>query len=312
MPDIRMSPSGRYVPDAGSGGPPLTWGFFDIFGNITGTPRINIDAGQTEITYEDNGGNPTAQIRRTDGRAWFQELRISSPTGPRILAGIGDPDGVIVGDIGDVWLRLDGSFNNTIYVKQGFSGFNFGWIALTAFTAPTTPGQDEFAAYASGGDLSYSAGLRFPGGTPLFFVTPKIDNSNGYTVIQFEPAIAPAGPPFFGAGNGLQLLGQHAAPGSGLSGGDSGVQGGNSDGAATGSTAFVQPGTGGTAGVSELRNAAGAARVAAGGANDGVAFFGGVPEAQITVVGLKGGNAALGSLLSALATYGLIVDATGP
>jgi len=41
-------------------------------------------------------------------------------------------------------------------------------------------------------------------------------------------------------------------------------------------------------------------------------FFGDGPAAQQAVAGAKGGNAALGSLLTALAAYGLIVDNSGP
>lgn len=46
------------------------------------------------------------------------------------------------------------------------------------------------------------------------------------------------------------------------------------------------------------------------GATAGV--FGTAPATQQTVVGAKGGNAALGSLLTALATYGWIIDNTTP
>jgi hypothetical protein len=43
-----------------------------------------------------------------------------------------------------------------------------------------------------------------------------------------------------------------------------------------------------------------------------LAFFGVTPPAaQPTVTGLKGANAALGSLLTALASLGLIVDSSG-
>lgn len=43
-------------------------------------------------------------------------------------------------------------------------------------------------------------------------------------------------------------------------------------------------------------------------ANAGLAFFNGSPTAKQTVTGAKGGNAALASLLTALANYGLITD----
>jgi hypothetical protein len=41
-------------------------------------------------------------------------------------------------------------------------------------------------------------------------------------------------------------------------------------------------------------------------------FFGGGPDVQQTVTGSRGGNAALASLLTALASYGLIIDSSTP
>lgn len=43
-----------------------------------------------------------------------------------------------------------------------------------------------------------------------------------------------------------------------------------------------------------------------------LAFFAGIPVAKQTVVGSRGGNAALASLLTALDTYGLITDNSTP
>lgn len=196
-----------------------------------------------------------------------------------------------------------------------------GEAIIYPFTA-ATPAEDTFAVYATApaGDFSYASGLRFPSGPgrPRFYEPGRgwaLDDSVGYAVLGFQPATAPGGPPWFGAGSGVQLLGQHAQPGSGLSGGDCGVQGGNSDTGAIGGTAFVQPGSSTVPadnGESQLRNAAGAARVSAGGAADGVGFHGTSPIAKPTVLGSRGGNAALTSLLSALASYGLIIDGTTP
>lgn len=47
-------------------------------------------------------------------------------------------------------------------------------------------------------------------------------------------------------------------------------------------------------------------------ANSAIAFHNTAPIVKPTVAGLKAGNAALGSLLTALANYGLIIDTTGP
>lgn len=178
------------------------------------------------------------------------------------------------------------------------------------YPTPTAP-EDRYAAYADSPQMGYASSLRFIGAprTPTFYVAPKLADSLGYTIIQFEPQIAP------GAGNGILLYSQSAGVGSGLSSGDVGIQCGASDGGAVGGTAFVQPGLSAAApdyGVAELRNAVGAARVSAGGAADGVGFHGTAPIAKPTVTGSRGGNAALASLLTALANYGLIVDGTTP
>lgn len=85
MPDPRLSPSGQFVPPPSVTGPPGAVGFFDALGNLTGTPRIGIDGAGSEQTFKDNADNPTAQIRRSDGRTWFGDLHIGSPTGPKPL-----------------------------------------------------------------------------------------------------------------------------------------------------------------------------------------------------------------------------------
>jgi hypothetical protein len=50
--------------------------------------------------------------------------------------------------------------------------------------------------------------------------------------------------------------------------------------------------------------------VEADGTNPKISFFGGLTSTKQTVTGSRGGNAALASLLTALATYGLIVDSS--
>ena len=47
-----------------------------------------------------------------------------------------------------------------------------------------------------------------------------------------------------------------------------------------------------------------------GAASDKLAFFAGTPVVKATVTGSKGANAALGSLMTALAAYGLVTDTT--
>lgn len=218
--------------------------------------------------------------------------------------------------------------SNDVPLPGGFSKLNFysavfvadagsGQANIALLTPPVNPTDDGRAAYADSGDLAYT-GLFTLDGVPTFRNpgNPYVyDNAVGFAVIQFDPPIAPPGPPFFGGGNGFVHIAQHAHPASGLSGGDAGIQAGNSAPGASGGYAFVRAGAGTIAsdnGEAQLRNAAGSALLSVGGANNGISFFGGVPEAQATVTGSRGGNAALASLLTALADYGLIVDGTTP
>lgn len=212
-------------------------------------------------------------------------------------------------DLGAKTFNVDRATGNQV-IAGTLEMFGGGAGTEVLYPTPTAP-EDRYAAYADSPQMGYASSLRFIGAprTPTFFVAPKLDDSLGYTVIQFEPQIAA------GAGNGILLYSQSAGVGSGLSSGDVGIQCGASDGGAVGGTAFVQPGLSAAApdyGTSELRNATGAARVSAGGAADGVAFHGTAPIAKPTVTGSRGGNAALASLLTALANYGLITDGTTP
>lgn len=198
-----------------------------------------------------------------------------------------------------------------------------GEALIYPFTAPSTPREDDRAVYASGGDLGYSAALKFETAARIPTFTgvgnyPRFDNSLGYTVFRFNPDDAPAGAPWFGAGNGFLWKAQNAAPGSGLAGGDIGYQAGNGRAAGgTGGTAFLQaggnPDSASDRGVAELRDSGGNAVVSVGGPNgNALSFFGGVPDTQPTITGSRGGNAALASLLTELANLGLIVDGTTP
>lgn len=78
----------------------------------------------------------------------------------------------------------------------------------------------------------------------------------------------------------------------------------------TGGDLDIGPGSGLAAGgLGRCVSGSGIARVLF---NDtGVGFNGTAPIAKPTVTGLKGGNAALASVLSALAAYGLIIDSSG-
>lgn len=49
-------------------------------------------------------------------------------TDPRVRAGTGDPEGAVVGNPGDVFMRSDGSSGTTFYVKETGVGTNTGWV----------------------------------------------------------------------------------------------------------------------------------------------------------------------------------------
>jgi hypothetical protein len=48
--------------------------------------------------------------------------------GARISSGNGDPNGVITGSVGDLWLRLDGGAGTTLYVKESGAATTAGWV----------------------------------------------------------------------------------------------------------------------------------------------------------------------------------------
>jgi hypothetical protein len=52
----------------------------------------------------------------------------SSGTG-RFIAGLGDPNGKLTGNVGDIFQRIDGAVNSTLYVKESGNGTNTGWTA---------------------------------------------------------------------------------------------------------------------------------------------------------------------------------------
>ena len=49
--------------------------------------------------------------------------------GGKVLAGVGDPTGVVVGSTGDLFLRKDGGVNTTLYVKESGLNTTAGWAA---------------------------------------------------------------------------------------------------------------------------------------------------------------------------------------
>jgi hypothetical protein len=46
----------------------------------------------------------------------------------RFIAGLGDPNNNVIGNVGDIFQRLDGTPGATLYVKETGNGTNTEWI----------------------------------------------------------------------------------------------------------------------------------------------------------------------------------------
>jgi hypothetical protein len=53
----------------------------------------------------------------------------ASSGGGRFLAGLGDPNNKVTGNVGDIFQRLDGTPGAILYVKETGDGTDTGWIA---------------------------------------------------------------------------------------------------------------------------------------------------------------------------------------
>lgn len=46
-----------------------------------------------------------------------------------IRSGVGTPEGSVQGNVGQLYLRLDGGTSTTLYVKESGAGTDTGWVA---------------------------------------------------------------------------------------------------------------------------------------------------------------------------------------
>lgn len=61
---------------------------------------------------------------------WFLELKdIVDRLNARVRQGTGSPAGVVVGSVGDLYLRRDGGAATTLYVKESGTDTTAGWVA---------------------------------------------------------------------------------------------------------------------------------------------------------------------------------------
>jgi hypothetical protein len=76
------------------------------------------------ITNEGNVGIGTTAP--TEKLEVVGNIKVGNAT---IRSGSGSPEGVVTGNVGDLFLRTDGSAGSALYVKESGSGTNTGWIA---------------------------------------------------------------------------------------------------------------------------------------------------------------------------------------
>jgi hypothetical protein len=68
------------------------------------------------------GGNSISGNCKTSG----EEVNVSDLL--KIKTGNGSPEGVVVASVGTLYLRLNGSTNSTLYVKESGTG-STGWVS---------------------------------------------------------------------------------------------------------------------------------------------------------------------------------------
>lgn len=48
---------------------------------------------------------------------------------PHTISGTGSPEGVTIGNVGDLYINKSGGAGTTLYVKETGNGTNTGWVA---------------------------------------------------------------------------------------------------------------------------------------------------------------------------------------
>lgn len=61
---------------------------------------------------------------------WLNTLRVLVlALSGAVRIGAGSPAGVVVGSVGNLWLRSDGGAGSTLYVKESGTDTTAGWVA---------------------------------------------------------------------------------------------------------------------------------------------------------------------------------------
>jgi hypothetical protein len=116
---------------------------FDIIGS-DGSGGVFAGGDITITPGQGSGGGADGEVN-IDGDMTVQgDLTIvGSISFSNLLSGAGSPEGAVVGNIGAIYQRTDGSSGNSVYFKSAASGVNTGWV-------PAGPSVlDEFTAVGS-------------------------------------------------------------------------------------------------------------------------------------------------------------------
>lgn len=102
--------------------------------NVGTTLRGNRGSGHLGAQYRIEGGASTSgtKMRDNDG-----SVSIAAGTGAvdfGLQEGNGSPEGVVMGSVGDVYRRKDGTAGTTLYLKETGNNTNTGWVALNTPT----------------------------------------------------------------------------------------------------------------------------------------------------------------------------------
>lgn len=229
--------------------------------------------------------------------------------------------------------QLRGSSAFVLAVRNGINTQNrqvIGWASDVLTFGDV--GITNDVAYASGANHNFttaSGTLRLSVRPTLLYLnvaTTEIDKAVTTPVIRQEANTAQvtgqlltinaqdvsgSGAGTSQGGNATWRAGDVSGSGGGgvYIGGEANIRAGDAAAGGSGGDLILRPGTGGAAaGSMFLRNGAGTNRFQIN--STGIGVFAATPVAKQTVTGSRGGNAALASLLTALANYGWVTDSS--
>jgi hypothetical protein len=97
--------------------------------NFRSTPVCALNRTDGGVTVAMTGVGRLPERSIVIGGAVASPVAAAEFGGGRQLAGLGDPNGRVVGYPGDLFLRMDGSAGASLYVKEAGVGTHAGWIA---------------------------------------------------------------------------------------------------------------------------------------------------------------------------------------